>query len=118
MRWATWVVKVLEVWKTVKHATWGYERMPLTPSSPRKYLSSRRFLGLIFDYLSMVAKIKLCSYWCFHEQITMTVLLEYVTALLEYLGFLLQGMHRPKSGGVISTTYTKHIYHQFLLSWI
>ena len=65
----------------------GYDRMPLTPSSPRKILNSRRFLGHIFDYLSMVAKIKLCSYWCFHEQITMTVLLEYVTALLEYLGF-------------------------------
>ena len=41
----------------------------------------------------------------------MTVLLEYVTALLEYLSFLLQGMHQPKSGGVISTAYTEYIYH-------
>jgi len=31
------VVKVLEVWKTVKHVTWGYEHMPHTPSSPRKF---------------------------------------------------------------------------------
>jgi len=43
----------------------------------------------------------------------MTVLLEYVTALLEYHGFSLQGMHRPKSGWVISTAFTEYIYHQF-----
>ena len=40
----------------------------------------------------------------------MTVLLEYVTALLEYLGFLLQGMHQPKSAGLspppILSTFT------------
>jgi len=40
MRWATWVailVKVLEVWKTVKHATWGYECMPHTSSPPENF---------------------------------------------------------------------------------
>ena len=30
----------------------------------------------------------------------MTALLEYVTALLEYLSFSLQGMHRPNSAGL------------------
>jgi len=44
---------------------------------------------------------------------TMTVLLEYVTALLEYLGFLLQGMHQLKSSRVVSTAYTEYICLQF-----
>ena len=43
----------------------------------------------------------------------MTVLLEYVTVLSEYLGFSLLGMHWPKSSGVVSTAYTEYIYHQF-----
>ena len=40
----------------------------------------------------------------------MTVVSEYVTALLEYIGFLLQGVHRPKSSGVVSTAYAEYVY--------
>ena len=113
VRWETWMVKSLEVWKTVKHATWGYERMPHTSSFPRKFWvleAFRPYFRLSFygnkDKIILLLVVSLtnnndCSIRVCGCSIRVSWLIATRHACL------------PNSGGVISTAYTEYIYHQF-----